>query len=340
MGLFSLFSRSKSVEPVDNRNLAERIGAKPSIRPRPTSFHVTLWPAFPHFERFSRDNRIQGIRLNSAMMAASEIDKDFERKIKSATVPLWFDIKGMQLRIREIVCGDDCDHLEFKLNRPIEVDTPCTVYFKAGEDEAELLEIRNGNHLIFKRGPKYKVKPGESIHIRQPGLKVLGPVFLDYEIEKISRVCSLGFTKFYLSYVYDQSHVDQFRQLIGPDSELILKIENREALEWLKTGYKPQLNTRLMTARGDLFVEVDYPHDILNATKFVVGKDPTAFVGSRMLLSCVNSSVPSCSDFSDLAWLYDIGYNNFLLCDELCLKENLLARAVNAFDAFKKEYCA
>jgi hypothetical protein len=312
----------------------------------PCNFHVTLWPAFPHFARFAADKRIQGIRLNSAMMESSEIDAAFVKQIKGAKVPLWFDIKAMQLRVREIVCGTDCDHLEFILNRPVRVKTPCRVWFKAGEDSALLKEIKNGTHFIFEGGPRYEVRKGESIHIRQPSLKVGGPVFLDYELEKIQKVVNLGFTRFYLSYVYEQRHVDAFRRLIGPDAELVLKIENKEGIDWI-ANYKPAPHTYLAAARGDLFIELDMPHEIVKASKLIVDKDPKAFVGSRMLLSLVPPKptldnpnpvapcVPSCSDFSDLAWLYGIGYRNFLLCDELCLHENLLSTCVNVFDAFR-----
>jgi len=48
--------------------------------------------------------------------------------------------------------------------------------------------------------------------------------------------------------------------------------------------------------------------------------------------------VPRCADLSDLAWLYDIGYRSFLLCDELCLEEQLLRNAVNVFAAFREDY--
>ena len=306
-----------------------------------TTFHVTLWPAFPHFKKFARDDeRVQGIRLNSAMMAASEIDSHFEQAIKAAKVPLWFDIKGMQMRIREVICDHHFDHLEFILNRPIQVKTPCIVNFKGGEDAAKLIEVKDGGtHLIFEGGPKNEVRAGESIHIRHPSLKVGGETFLKYELEKIAKIVSLGFTRYYLSYVYDQKHVDEFRELIGNDAELILKIENKEALDWVANKYQKQPNTNLMTARGDLYVEVEYPHDILKATELVIEKEPDAFVGSRMLLSCVTQSTPSCADFSDLAYLHKIGYRNFLLCDELCLKEDLLGRATNVFSAFRKDYC-
>jgi len=305
------------------------------------NFHVTLWPAFDHFPRFASDPRLQGIRLNSAMMHASEINDDFEKRASNATVPLWFDIKGMQLRIKEVIsdpADPSWDHLEFILNRPIKTKTPFVVEFKAGEDRAECIEIRNGTHFIFRHGgPRNEVRAGESIHIRQPH-EVGGEVFLDYELEKIQKIVSLGFTRFYLSYVYHWDHVRQFRELIGSSADLILKIENQDGLEWATKEYKPTPRTNLAAARGDLYVEVDYPHQIMKAVKSVIEVDPGAFVGSRMLLSMVNSKTPSCADFSDLAWLYDIGYRNFLLCDELCLKPDLLGRSVSAFNAFREEY--
>ncbi len=301
------------------------------------NFHVTLWPAFDHFARFAVDRRIQGIRLNSAMMAASEIDNKFVLAAHNTTVPLWFDIKGMQLRIKDVPFPDQ-ENLVIDLTRPIKCKTPCAVWFKGGEDTANCVEIQNGGtRLVFDRWPRYMVKPGESIHIRNPELEVEGEVLLDYELEKIQKIKAVGIKRWYLSYVYDQRHVDAFREVIG-DDELILKIENQAGLKYVATQYRPMPNTRLAAARGDLYVEVTQPHDILRAVKLIIERDPQAIVGSRMLLSLVKGDVPSCADFSELAWLYDIGYRNFLLCDELCLKEHMLGAAVNTFDAFRKDY--
>jgi hypothetical protein len=74
------------------------------------------------------------------------------------------------------------------------------------------------------------------------------------------------------------------------------------------------------------------------AQKLIAQKDPQALVGSRILLSVVTNPVPECHDFSDLAWLYDIGYRRMMLCDELCLKEPLLGTAINVFDSFRNVY--
>ena len=297
---------------------------------------VTLWPSFPHFARFAQDERLSGIRLNTAMIKSYELEKEFATASALPDhVPLYFDVKGRQLRVEEVYPNKE--YLELKLNHPISVEAPTMVLFKAGADYALLDRVEDGNHLIFQGGPAYKVYAGESLHIRDKSLQVGGNIFTDAELEKIAKAKAAGFDKFFLSYVQSQKDVDAFRELIG-DSELICKIEDLKGLEYVANEYKKTYNTRLMAARGDLYVEVDKPHDIIDALKLIISKDPDAAVGSRILLSAIHDPVPSCADISELAWLYDIGYKKMMLCDELCLKGDLMGRAINIFDAFREKY--
>lgn len=299
---------------------------------------VTLWPSFPHFKRFSTDPRIASIRLNSAMMSNPELEEELT-KINSMKIktPLFFDVKGRQLRITEVIPNDN--YLDIRLNHPITVDTPTPVLFKAGADVALLHEVsEDGFRLKFLGGPKYNVKDGESIHIRDESLIVGGEQFTELELQKIEKVKKAGFKNYYLSYVECRKDVDEFISLVGKDCIINLKIENKKGLAYVEKEFvkKPTLN--LVAARGDLYVELEKPHEILKAVKTIIQHDPNAIVGSRILLSTITDAVPSCADFSELAWLYDIGYKNMMLCDELCLKEPLLSRAINAFDCFKNEY--
>ncbi|HLC53046.1 MAG TPA: pyruvate kinase [Candidatus Nanoarchaeia archaeon] len=301
-----------------------------------TELHVTLWPSFPHFRRFVKDTRLHGIRLNSAMINLDELHDELEEAKTIEDVPLYFDIKGRQLRVTESI--EYPDHLEVVLNHPISVQTPTPVLFKAGADHVLLERVEDGNRLIFDGGPEYKVKEGESLHIRHPSLRVSGQIFTDTEIEKMAKAKAAGFTRYFLSYVEKQRDIDEFREHVGSDTEIIAKIESKRGLEYVAREYKRQEGLHLMVARGDLYVEVDKPHDILAAHKLVIAKDPEAMIGSRMLLTLMNNEVPECSDISELAWLYDIGFRRFLLCDGLCLAEKPLARAVNVFDSVRKSY--
>lgn len=272
------------------------------------------------------------------MMSIPELDTELDKlKHMDITTPLYYDIKGRQLRIEKVI--PNSDHLEIILNHSIEVDTPIPVLFKAGEDCALLKEVvDDGKRLIFFGGPKFNVKDGESLHIRDTSLKVFGEQFTKIELEKIEKVKEAGFKHWFLSYVESQTDVDEFVKLVGSDSIINLKIENKKGLKYVENNYKQSKNLRLVAARGDLYVEVDYPHQILQATKTIINADPNAIVGSRLLLSVIHNPVPSCADFNELAWLADIGYNNFMLCDELCLKGDLLKRAINVFDAFRNYY--
>jgi len=306
---------------------------------------VTLSPSMPHFKKFVFDDRIAGIRINSAMMDLSELDGELEqvklRQSEGTANPLYYDIKGRQLRICKVIPKED--HLRIILNHKIEVKTPTTVLFKAGEDYAVLNKITQdgitGEQILhFAPGaPKFNVKTGESICIRDDSFKVFG-TFPDYEIEKIKKVKAAGFNKYVLSYVESQRDIDELREYVGKDAEIVAKIESIKGLNWVKKGYKRQSNLCLMAARGDLYVEVPKPHQILNAMKTIIQADPNAIVGSRILLSCVSRSVPDAVDFSELAWLYDIGYKKMMLCDDLCLDDLKLSRAVNAFCSFKDDY--
>lgn len=292
----------------------------------------------PHFNRFVQDDRIESIRLNSAMMDMVELDQELN-KIKHMKIdkPLYYDIKGRQLRITEYI--PNTDHLDIRLNHPIEVDTPTAVLFKAGCDVAYLEKvIEDGTRLIFHGGPKYMVKAGESLHIRDSSLKVFGDQFTPIELQKIEKVKAAGFKHWFISYVECQEDVDEFIKLVGKDAIVKLKIENPKGLVYVSTKFKKTPNISLVAARGDLYVELYRPHEILNAVKLIVDTDPDAIVGSRILLSVITDPVPSCADFHELAWLADIGYKNMMLCDELCLKEELLARAVNVFESFRDTY--
>lgn len=300
---------------------------------------ITLAPSLPHFARFAQDARLSGIRLNPPMLN----DHDFDEELKAVesledTVPLYFDVKGRQLRVEE--AHDVGDHLELTLNHAIGAKTPTVVLFKAADDRAVLERItENGKRLILSNGPQYLVRKGESLHIRHSSLQIhVPPFFTEEEMRRVEKAKKAGFKRYYLSYVHNQAYIDQFLEIVGKDSMVYLKIEDKKGLEFVERKFKKLPNLVLVAARGDLYVEIDRPHDILAALKLIIAKDQEACIGSRIMLSTISKPVPSCADFSELAWLYDIGYREMLLCDSLCLHEDFLATAINAVQSFKEVY--
>lgn len=334
---------------------------------RNLNLFVTLWPSFSHFHRFASDSRIAGIRLNSAMVSNPELVSEFKLLSKRPVdAPLYLDVKGRQLRVAEVL--PNTDHLDIRLNHPISVVTPIVVLFKAASDRALLVRLEEeGRRLIFDGGPEYMVEVGESLHIRHGSLSVKGPQFTDTELAKIAAARNAGFARYFLSYVESARDVDEFRELVGKDAQVMLKIENRNGMRYVAQYFRKRPELTLVAARGDLYVELDRPHEILAALRKIIKKDPEAMVGSRLLLSVFHEQVievfrsvvkrrpkeidydrllarmkepgvPNCADWHELAWLYDIGYRNMLLCDEICLEEKLLGAAINAFQSFRQTY--
>lgn len=304
---------------------------------------VTMCPTFSHFKRFAHDDRVSGIRFNTAMISLEELDKEIEAlRQAQATLPIYYDVKARQMRITSIETHEGNLHLT--LNHPIEVNTPCEVLFKAGADVALLNRVEgDGQLLIFDGGPRYRLVPGESLHIRDKSFRnkrgdIRGEGVITWvEKEKVQKAKAAGINKFFLSYVEKQSDIDELQEITGKDAEIWLKIESIPGMKFVNEDFKKKDNLVLVAARGDLFVELDKPHHMIEALRQIIKKDPEACVGSRLLLSVVDSPVPSCADLTEIAWLYDIGYRRMMLCDEICLKENLLATSVAVFDGIKRD---
>ncbi len=301
---------------------------------------VTLCPSFPHFAQFARDSRIEFVRLNSAQVSLFELETELAifEKTKN-TCPMYFDVKARQPRISKVTTFKD--HYEIELNHPIQAQTPTPILFKAGVESALLMSIEDeGRRLVLSpyEPAESMIYEGESVHIRHPSYKMLGPVFTEVEKAKIERVRKAGFKKYFLSYVEAQSDIDEFFELVGADSEVMLKIETEAGLRYALTQFKKKPNLTLVNARGDLYVEINRPARMPRITKELLAADPEGVVGSRILLSTIHKTVADCVDFSELAWLYDIGYRNMMLCDEMCTKEVLLSRAMSAFDEFRRDY--
>lgn len=330
--------RDQAAKTYINLQLVDEMRRRIMFKKKLPELLVTMCPSFPHFKRFAHDARVSGIRFNTAMISLEELEKEFEALHRAhATTPVYYDVKGRQMRITGIETHDGNLHL--KLNHPIKVKTPTEVLFKAGADIALLDHITDDQTLVFNGGPRYRLVPGESLHIRDKSFENIQPgsILTDLEKQKVAKAKAVGIKKFFLSYVEKQSDIDQLQEIVGKDLEIWLKIESLPGLEFVANHFKKRDNLVLVAARGDLFVEVDKPHHMIRALRQIINKDPEACVGSRLLLSVVNDPVPSCADLSEVAWLYDIGYRRMLLCDEICLKENLLGTAVAIFDSIKRE---
>ncbi|HIH24304.1 TPA: hypothetical protein HA251_04690 [Candidatus Woesearchaeota archaeon] len=299
---------------------------------RPLEVLVTLAPDLPHYRRFARDSRVDGIRFNTAMEKPSEMPMLLRKAIdESCGTPLYLDVKGRQLRVTKV--GPAKDHLECYLNHPVDVKTPTPVLFKSGADGALLDHLEDdGYKLVFQGGPRYNLNPGESLHIRHPSLAIKGPLFTEDQLQFLAAGKEAGIDKYMLSYVGSMGEIDALRAIVG-DAHITAKIEDKKGLDFVKNSYVKTPNLGLLTARGDLFVEVDKPHQIMTASQNLVDADPDAILGSRILLSMSEGPVPSCSDINEVGMLVAQGYYRFMFCDGICLNEDHLSRAIDVLRA-------
>lgn len=284
--------------------------------------------------------------MNGLLFKSTNLEAELAKIPQKATVPLWLDAKGRQLRVEESISHKD--HLELVLNHGIKgLSLPHPIIFKAGEDWATVEKITDEGKRLHLRSdgfPRYRVKAGDSIHFRNSSMSINDSLFTVNEKEKIEKAFKSGFRNFYLSYVESERDVAEFQELVGKDANLILKIENKRGLNYVQEEFRKfhrsflrsHMNVQLACARGDLYVEVEQPHHILAAQKKIIQCDPSAVVGSRMLLSLFNNNVPACSDICELELLRSLGYKNFLLCDDLCKKGSALHRAVDTFTALSQ----
>jgi hypothetical protein len=187
------------------------------------NLHITSVPADPHFAEFCYDPNVAGIRMNGLLFKSCNLDEELAKIPRFPSVPLWFDAKGRQLRVEEAIYYKD--HLELVMNHGIKgLSLPHPIIFKAGEDWAMVEKITDENKRLILRSdgyPKYRVKPGDSVHFRDTGFEIDGPLFTDDEKAKIERAVKAGAQNWYLSYVENRYDVEDFRELIGSQAKLV-----------------------------------------------------------------------------------------------------------------------
>jgi len=292
---------------------------------------VTVPPYADFLEEVAEHPIVRGFRLNT-VMPLRESKREALERLQRYGQPLWVDLKGRQLRV---VGAAIPPYTEVWLSHPIRVETPVDAFFSDGTERVRVAAV-DGDRLILADGPRRLVGPGESVNIVHPSLKVEGTL-TDTDREYLFAMGELGMKNVMLSYVESPEDVSEVKDLL-PGAELLLKIETVRGLEFArKNGSK---YGHLMAARGDLFVEVLRPHKIARAVKEIVQADPDAVAASRILDSLAFHPVPAHSEISDAAFLLEIGYRNFLMGDQVCLKRDSVIESLNLLEEIAKDFDA
>jgi pyruvate kinase len=293
---------------------------------------VTIPPYAPFIDEVVAHPIVGGLRLNTVMPTKGSLEELLQTiKKKAKDKELWLDLKTRQLRVKDFGVPP---FTEITLTHEIEVKTPTTAYFNDGKEYATVLEI-DKNRLIMQEGPRRVIGPGESVNIPDETLNVKG-YFTVTDLSYIKAAKEVGIKNIMLSFVESKNDLNLINK-IYPDANLALKIESKKGLFYANHEYKKEHGT-LMAARGDLYVEIRRPHEIISAVEDIISKDKNAIAASRIFPSLAYNLEPNCEDIGDFDNLLRMGYKNFMLGDDICQRRESVINALNLFEVIAKKY--
>ncbi len=307
---------------------------------------ATMPPYAPYLDEVINHPVVSGIRLNTVMPLKESYEEALKRlnnKIQEQGKDLWIDLKCRQLRVKEFGVPP---YTAITLSHNIDVYTPCKAYFSSRNEVATILQV-DGNKLIMQEGPRRVLGPGESVTITHPTLKIEG-YLTDTDKRYIEAANKVGLNKYMLSFVEQNSDFTELRNYVS-NAEIVAKIESPKGLQFVKKEFGKDFSDlkfknkgikkdRLMAARGDLYMELHYPHEIVQGLELILNKDEDAIVASRLLESLTSNPEPSCEDIGDVDNLLRMGYKTFMFGDEVCLSRNILVSALNVFSLMARRY--
>jgi pyruvate kinase len=336
----------------------------------PINIVPTIPPYAPYIGKVAGRSLVSGVRLNTVMPVKESLGDMLARlKRLMGKKNVFIDLKCRQIRTShgfffkppaeprtykidgEVYVLDPSNPrahgvlktppwAELKITRKIKLDTskgPVKCYFSDGINTANIVEVVDGDTLIMLDGPQRVVGGGESINILDPSLEIEG-YFTDTDIKYIEAGLKAGIHTYMLSYVEEESDVDELLKM-DPEAIVLAKIESMKGLEWVKNIYpKYKKNVRLMAARGDLYVEVGRPDKILRPLKEIIKADQNAVLASRILPSLRNSPNPACTDITDIACMLEMGYRTFMIGDDICFSKDSLMLAIDILGAIGDDY--
>lgn len=294
---------------------------------------VTMPPYAPYLAEVLRHSIVSGIRLNTIMPVKDSLE-DALKRLSDETAThgkeLWVDLKARQLRVTTYGVPP---FTEIELSHRISVDSGAKAYFSDGRESATVAAV-NGNKLIMLEGPKRVVGPGEAVNIPHPSLQIEGNL-TDTDKRYVEAAVKIGLHNYMLSFVEGTSDIDALRAL-DPEAAVVAKIESTRGLRYVADEWKG--GTRLLAARGDLYIELRMPHHIIPALEDIIAKDKTAIAASRIFPSLAYSLEPASQDIGDVDNLLRMGYRTLMFGDDVCMQRDSTISGLNLLKAMAVRY--
>jgi pyruvate kinase len=189
------------------------------------------------------------------------------------------------------------------------------------------------------------LRKGMSVTILDPSLKVKG-YLTQRDKEYVEAARSNGIHTYMLSFVEQKKDIDDLLAL-DKEAQIVAKIESKKGMDFVSTVYPryrsllsgSENRVTLMAARGDLYLQLDMPHQIIEACKDIAAADSHAIMASRLLGSVEDpDKVPRCHDLTDITCGMYQGYRRFMLGDDVCRREDSLRAAIGLFKKLEEAY--
>lgn len=244
----------------------------------------------------------------SSLMTTEETLSILKSLSEQYSKDIWLDLKGRQLRITKWA---DPLYEAIELNHNIDIAYPAKVLFRNG-GVSNIVRTR-GNKIIVDPPPRQALGAGQSINILAKDLEIEG-YLTPKDIEFLNLCNQFEFNKIMASFVECEEDFEDIKQHL-PNAEIIAKIES---LKGMKLIIEKDLNYNLMAARDDLYIQTEGSIDILKYLKLIIEKNKDAICASRIFSSLERQNKVDLADYSDLELMYQMGYRNFMLCDNIC----------------------
>lgn len=317
-------------------------------------------PAHAKFGNVANDPYVEGVRINTTIPVNLSLEDTLKGIINEAgNKRVWIDLKCRQLRITDynIQVEQDKEIHHIGLSHSIRVNTPTEVWFDNGNTVATIDKVVNGRELIIpssvERGVGIQLPPTGKIGLRR-GMSVtildktldIDGYLTQKDKEFVEAAKKVGLHHYLLSFVECDKDISD---LLALDSEarILAKIESPKGLDFVRedypkyrrflSGLKGRVN--LMAARGDLYLQVDRPDQIIDGCREIINADKRAVMASRILESCVDpNKIPKCQDLTDVYCSMHMGYRRFMVGDDVSRREDSLKAAIGLFTVLANKY--
>ena len=171
-------------------------------------------------------------------------------------------------------------------------------------------------------------------------------VLTSFDKYAIDYALSKGSKEIYASFISEQSQANLIRKIIGPNIDLISKIETSLGVANVTEIIK--VSDRILIDRGDLSREITIPSiplAVFNILKLANEADNAeVLIATNILDSMMNSNLPSRSEISDIFNHLSSGASGIVLAAEVAIGENpvsstaLLNYLMKLFENYKNGF--